>query len=281
MTRPSLLPGAARRGLALLALATLLALGAAAATSPAKPARAPRPAAVKKPAAGRTKSSPSRIAAPFDSTAGDSFAEPRIHLSWRAPYGSPGALANLDQACGDTSLTDTLFLSIETGRDLPRLFGMWGRLLFHPAPGESLGTFWDYSHEGANQRGIGIQMDPDGSFPCPQPFIRTGGGGVIYEFHGSTSNLDMVYAVIPENTAPISGRTLYCYARVLFHHRRCELPGFRQPACIEWIEARYSGGGRDFIVSRGPGRCVSVNSPDGGVRRPYEDARRIPSWQPQ
>jgi hypothetical protein len=270
--------GSAQRGLALLALAALLVLGAAASGAPSRSTRprAPRPAAARAPSAERAKS-PAARSAPFDSTAGDSFAQPRIYLAWHAPYGSPGARANLDLACGDTSRADTLFLSFKSGRDLPRFFAMWGRLLFHPAAGESLGAFWNYGHEGANQGGIGIQLEPDGSFPGPQPWVHNGGGAVIYESHRDTSNLDMIYAV----TTPISGRTHYCYARVLFYHRRCQLPGFRQPVCIEWVEARYSGGGNDFIIAHSPGRWVSVNSADGSVCRPYQGSRQVPALRPK
>jgi len=276
-----------RSSLAVLALAGLSVLSLAAGRAPAAPGAAPPLAAPGSAAphaasrdTGRTMVFPAPGSVAFDSTLGDSFAEPRLYMAWRAPYGMPRARTDLDLTCGDTSRVDTLYLSFETGRDLPGFFGMSAKLRFHPAEGDSLGPFWFFGREGANPGALQIQLDPDGTFPCSQPWVRPGLGAPGFEFHPWAAQLSFVYAVAVGAEAPVSGRTRYCFARVLFARNRCHLPGSRQPVCIEWAEAFYSGGGRDLPIERGPARYVTVNSPDGSVCGPYRRLVRPAAWTP-
>ena len=153
--------------------------------------------------------------------------------------------------------------------NLPHFTRMYGRLFFRPEADSSLGDFWDFGHEGENRGNLQIQFDPHASFPCAQPWLRTGRGGVTYHFERQVAWLELAFAVRPGDAAPISGRTRYCFARVLFDQRWCRLPGVGQPVCIEWEEARYSGGGRLFPIASGPERFVSANSPDGKVCAPH------------
>jgi hypothetical protein len=273
-----------RSGLAVLALAGMAALTLAAGRAPAAPRSAERASVARRAAVrdtGRTLAPqvPERPAY-FDSTRGDSFAEPQLFMAWRAPYGTPGAQANLDMDCSDTSRVDTLYLSFETGRDLPEFVGMSAKLLFHPAEGDSLGPFWSFGREGANPGALMIQLDPDGTFPCSQPWVRPGLGAPGFEFNPWLGQLTFVYAVSLDDVAPISGRTRYCYARVLLHRRHCRLAGLRQPVCVEWAEAFYSGGGNDIPIQRGPARFVTVNSPDGSVCAAYRRVVRPSTWRP-
>ena len=269
-----------RRSLALFVLAALFVLGVAPPGTPAasEDAPAPRPAAAR----GGAADSASGLAAPdsfaFDSTAGDSFAAPRLYLSWVAPAGLPGARSNLDFTCRDTNEVDTLFLSFETGRDLPRFTRMYGRLFFRPVQEDTLGAFWDYTHEGANRGHLIIQFDPDESFPCAQPWLRHGRGGVSYRLEPQLGWLELAFAVRPGDAAPISGRTRYCFARVIFDQRWCHLSGVRQPVCIEWEEARYSGGGRLFSMTGGPERFVAANSAGGKVCAARRRSQKPKVW---
>ncbi len=276
-----------RSSLAVLALAGWFVLGLAAGLAPAASGVAPAQAAPGSAAprvasrdTGRTMAFPAHGSAAFDSTLGDSFAEPRLYMAWKAPHGMPGARTNLDLACGDTSRVDTLYLSFETGRDLPGFFGVSARLRFHPAEGDSLGVFWSFGSDGANPGALQIQLDPDGTFPCSQPWVRPGVGIPMFEFHPWAAQLDFVYAMIRGQEAPVSGRTRYCFARILLKRNRCALPGSRQPVCIEWAEAFYSGGGRDLPIERGLARYVTVNSPDGSVCGPYRRFARPAAWTP-
>jgi hypothetical protein len=218
--------------------------------------------------------------AEFDSTEGDSIAEPLLFMAWHAPYGSPRARADLDLTCRDTSVVDTLYLSFETGRDLPGFYGMSAKLRFHPVEGDTLGAFWHFGREGDNPAGVKIQLDPDGTFPCSQPWIRPGLGAPAFDYTPWSSQLSFIYAVSAGEQAPVSARTRYCFARVLLDRRLCHLAGSRQPVCIEWVDAFYSGGGRDLPIERGPGRYVTVNSPDGSVCAPYRRLLKPGLWTP-
>jgi hypothetical protein len=274
-------------GFALAALAVLFVPGLAVsrasadsghAQSPATSGHGALPAAA--PGTGRMLVSPALRKAVFDSTRGDSFAAPQIYMAWKAPYGTPGARANLDLTCSDSSEVDTLYLSFETGRDLPGFVGLSATLRIHPADGDSLGPFWFFGSGGANPGVLKIQLDPDGTFPCSQPWVRSGVGVPIFKFHPWAGDLSFVYAVPLRSAVPISGRTRYCFARVLLEQRRCRLPGVRQPVCIEWVKAAYSGGGRDFPIRRGPARYVTLNSPDGSVCGPYRSVTGPGGWRP-
>ena len=257
----------ARRAVAALALAVLLAGG---------------PGASGVPAAGEAVGGTPGEAgeAPYDSTRGDSVGEAALYLSWGAPHGMPGARRDVAVSCGDTGRVDTLYLSLETGRDLPRLFGMSGRIAVRPAPGDSLGAFWGFGDGGANRGGLLVQMDADGTFPCAQPWLYPGMGGTMYQSSPGKGELLVIYAVRPDDAVPVSGRTRYCLARLLLLHRRCDLDGARQPVCSEWTEAGYSGGGPDILVRRGPARFVTVNSPDGSVCATWRGAGVPAAWRP-
>lgn len=256
---------------AVLALAALLvaagAPGAPARRVPPDRARAGFPA-------------PAPPGAAYDSTRGDSVGESALYMAWGAPHGMPGARQDVTVSCGDTNRVDTLYLSLETGRDLPRLFAMFGRVDIHPAAGDSLGPFWDLGKGGANRGGLLVQVDADGTFPCARPWLYPGIGGTHYEATSALGELLAIYAVTPEDAAPIAGRTRYCFARLLLKHLRCDLAGARQPVCIEWREAGYSGGGEDLMVRRGPSRFVSVNSPDGSVCAPWRRVAWVGAWRP-
>ena len=296
---------AIRRWCALLALATLTGQGvvvarAAPQAAPGAPAaRHPVPKPVMKPAPGvpmdsvmlGPADSVSSPAPPFDTTAyfrafqenaiGDSVRESRLYLSWGAPYGMPGARSNLNFTCRDTSEVDTLYLSFETGRDVPRFYVMMAYLDILPAAGDSLGAFWDFSHGGTNKGALKIQVDPDGTFPCPQPFVRSGMGIPKYDFEPAHGRLFVAYAVRMQDPAPVLASTRYCFARLLFELRRCSLPGANQPVCIEWEKAEYTPGARgDVTIARGAERFVSLNSPDGKVCAPYRAIGRPHVWVP-
>jgi hypothetical protein len=209
--------------------------------------------------------------------------EPRLYLAWGAPYGMPGARRNLDLTCTDTSKVDTLYLSFETGTDGEKFLAMFARLAFRPVPGDTLGDFWNFGRKGVNREGLKIQFDPDGTFPCSQPWNRAGmGAPALYHWPEGT-RLDLIYAVSLPNAIPSSGRTRYCYARLLLDRKQCSLAGSRQPICIEWEQARYSIGAGDIFITGDLEALVTVNSPDSSVCAPLRSAARVrvwwPSWQ--
>jgi hypothetical protein len=263
----------------LLIASTLVATGAiGAAESPttktdgrARPAAA-RPGLTAFPRRGRPVSSAGSARAP---------AGARLYLAWRAPYGMPGARRNLDLSCADTTKVDTLYLSFETGMDSEHFYAMFARLSFRSASGDTLGEFWHFGRKGVNREGLKIQFDPDGTFPCSQPWNRAGTGSPTLYHRAEGTLLDLLYAVSLQDAAPTSGRTRYCYARLLLDRRQCRLEGSRQPVCIEWEQARYSIGGGDIFITGGPEALVSVNSPDSSVCAPLRSAARVRAWWPR
>jgi hypothetical protein len=294
-----------RRWFAVLAIAALLgqgvvgALAAPAVMRGASAARHPVPGAVKPAPAAPDDSVPASPgdsaafrpaavdsladyrAAFYDTTMGDSVRESRLYLAWGAPCGMPRARANVNFTCSDTNEVDTLYLSFETGRDLPRFYGMIGYLNILPAAGDSLGAFWDYSSEGGNRGGLKIQADPDGTFPCSQPFLRQGMAVPYCEFRPSKERIFFGYAVKLQDPGPVMADTRYCFARLLFAQKRCRLPGASQPVCIEWEKAEYSPGGKPLFITRGPERFASVNSPEGSVCAPHRAFGKPPVWLPR
>ncbi len=285
------------------ALAALVALlgGAApaAVTQAAKPASPPAPVAPAAAVTQAAKAAPPGPVAPaaaqgapgarrappgsarFESSDVDSFAPPQLFIAWHAPYGTPGATDTISFGAGDSNRVDTLFMSFEIGRNTPQFLGMTARLYFHPANGDTLGTYWRYDSGSPNYRNLEIEFDPDGSFPCPQPWNRSGAGLVDFEFDAGGASLDLTYVITAmQNVIPADGRVRYCFARVMFRQRRWDLPGARQPVCLEWAVSRFSSGLDEATARSGPGRCISMNSPDGSVCVPY---RRNPGplpWAP-
>jgi hypothetical protein len=199
-----------------------------------------------------------------------SVVQPRLYLAWGAPYGTPGAKRNRDLTCADTTKVDTLYLSFETGTDSEQFLAMFARLSFRSAPGDTLGDFWYFGRKGVNREGLKIQFDPDGTFPCSQPWNRTGSGSPALYHRPEGTLLDLLYAVSLPDAVPSSGRTRYCYARLLLDRKRCSLAGSRQPVCIEWEQARYSIGAGDIFITGDSEALVSVNSPDSSVCAPIE-----------
>jgi hypothetical protein len=207
--------------------------------------------------------------------------EPELFLSWRQPYGMPGASDTLTIVPGDTSRTDTLFLSFDPGRDAPKFFAMYGRLYFHPQMGDTLGTYWHWERGWYNQGNMRMEFDNDGTFPCLQPFVAYGMGAPLYEFAPGVGRLDLIYAVRAEDAAPVAAGTRYCFARVLFRQKKSMLPGSTQPICLEWAEGRLSFGGADVVTTNGEHRWVTVNSPNGALCGVYRRNKIPATWHPK
>jgi hypothetical protein len=274
------------RSLSAAALLALLVISLTAAT-PGPQARQAKPPAARRAAGahsatGTPAAEPGpRDSAAFDSTASDSFAPPQLYLSWRAPYGMPGATDTISFGTGDSNRVDTLYMSFETGRSGPEFLGVFARLYLHPAFGDTLGTYWHYGYGAWNYRNVAIEFDPDGSFPCPQPWIHNGMGFPDFDFNASGAKLDLYYVITRlQDAIPVDGHVRYCFARVMFRQKQWHLPGATQPVCLEWALGRFSVGRRDVVARRGAQRCVSINSPDGSVCLPYRRDSAPPNWVP-
>jgi len=219
-----------------------------------------------------------------DSTGAVIYGEPQLYMAWHAPWGELNATDTLSvPSVADSSRTDTLYLSFDSGRDAPKFYGMFARLYFRPQFGDTLGRFFNFKRGWWNMGNLRIEFDPSESFPCPQPWPRTGFGQPDFEWEdgGHAARLDLIYAMPQEQTAPIKANTRYCFARLMFRERRPDLLGSHDPVCLEWSTARLSFGGADVIATHGPGRFVSFNSPDGSVCTPYRRETATSSWHPK
>ena len=107
-------------------------------------------------------------------------AAPTVHLSWRQPWGHPGALEHLTAACSDTAAIDTLYLTFEPGRDAATFYGMFARLRFIPAAGDTLMPFWHFQRGTENTGGLWAWFDADSALPVPDPWAVQGNGAPLY-----------------------------------------------------------------------------------------------------
>jgi hypothetical protein len=194
----------------------------------------------------------------------------------------PGATDTISFGAGDSNRVDTLYMSFETGRDIHKFLGMFARLYFHPVIGDTLGAYWNFGSGSPNNRNLVFEFDPDGTFPCPQPWIRGGTSFPNFKFNPDRAILDLFFVNLRiPSLIPVDGRVRYCFARVMFLQKRWDLAGARQPVCLEWSFSRYSAGGHDALARSGPQRCISINSPDGSVCAPYRSNQRPAPWVPR
>ena len=184
----------------------------------------------------------------------DSF-DSRIHLTWRDAYGQPRAADNIAMKC-DTTLEDTLFLTMESAKDSPTFNGFTATLYFHAPQGDSLAPAWRVS-ELQNPVWLEVVFDTDRNAAVPAPWQRGQGLNTWkYDSTPGSGRLRLVFGT--GKTGSVKKGNRYVLARVLIRHPakgpRCE-----QPLCIEWNVSTLSFDyGDDEDVNRGA-RFVSVN----------------------
>jgi hypothetical protein len=224
-------------------------------------------------ASGRAPASGAAAAAAARAHAAD--ASPgAIYLSWRAPYGSRRAAATLPGSCRDTTVSDTLFLTVEPGKDSPTFAGFSGEIEFTPAAGETLGTYWHFERDGENASGLAMQFTPGPGFDEPAIFQSVGAGGVVYDHTPERGRLRFVYAVDFKTAAPVVAGQRYTIARIVLKQRRRGLTGCGAATCVRWRVASLAYGPRDEVtVDRGGSRVLTY----GPSRNPCRE--RLPAWK--
>jgi hypothetical protein len=207
---------------------------------------------------------------------------PTIHLSWRQPWGHPGAVEHLTVACDDTARVDTLYLTFEPGRSTPTFLGMYARLRFIPATGDTLMPFWHFQRGTENTGGLWAWFDSDSALPVPDPWAAAGTGAPLYVQGPDGGRLDLIYAVANTVAGPVEATRTYCYGRIMIHHRWLKrAAGCERPLCSQWDEAKLSfGNGPDVEAGVGGHRFVTWNSTDGSVCVPVQRALRTRVWRP-
>jgi hypothetical protein len=185
----------------------------------------------------------------------------RLHAAWHAPYGEPRARATLETACDDTAATDTLYLSFELLRPMPAITVVRAALGFHPAAGDSLRAFWEFKTGMPNGGNMLIDFAPFHDVVHESPWTDHGAYGVTYTRMGAGARLELENFVPFDLATGLDPGIRYCFARVRIQHRRADLPGCRQPVCVEWSNALLGfATGRELAVRGGDERLVRWNA---------------------
>jgi len=202
--------------------------------------------------------------------------EPAVFLAWHAPWGTPGARETATWACDDTLAADTLYLTFDPGDEIASLIGVDAALVFHAAPGDTLGSFWDFNRQGANPFNLRIEYDPPPE-GTPGPWRLVGQGGVRYHKRGDTGRLDLQYFVPASQGGPLATGVRYFLARVAIRVRRPQLGGCHQPVCVDFDHVQLSHTNGDRWINAGQ-RFASCNSPGGAVCAEFR--KRPPTEEP-
>jgi len=206
--------------------------------------------------------------------------EPRLLMSWRAPYGTPGARDNVDQTC-DTTLVDTLYLSVDPGRAADHFLGVSATLYFHAPEGQGLTDFWKIADVHSADSPLKVVYSPDPARGFVMAWNAQGVGDAQYDYVGSSGRLRLIYAIASSGTNPVRPGKVYGVARVLLRHPGSGGDGCERPMCVEWHAASLAFGPLgEPMVNRGV-RWVSINSPGAKVCDPVRDILPHPAWHPK
>lgn len=199
-----------------------------------------------------------------------------LFLTWDAPYGRRGARDTKPLRAKPGGI-DTLYLAFMPGRTSASFNGFTAELVFHAAPGDTLGPWWHMEKTGENAGGLMAQFGPDSSFPQRQPWHVAGQGYVKLDRTPTTAKLRVVYAVPLGASDSLQPDSVYTLGRVLLKHDR-DLPGRIQPVCVEWAVAGLAFGLKDEPQVRRGERFVGFASGVGGVCTPYRN--KLETWRP-
>jgi hypothetical protein len=205
----------------------------------------------------------------------------QLFLSWNAPWGQRGAKQALMPACNDSTVADTLYLTMLTGRTSERFTGFTAQILVHATGADTLGPWWHMeSRGGANPGSMRVEWAALSPWAKVQPFRAAGQGFVILDHTTTKARLRMVFAVPYDESAPIAADSLYTLARIILRHRTVpRLPGCEKPVVIEWAEASLAFGPKDEPFVRRGERFVAFSGPFA-LLEPFRGVRRE-AWKPK
>jgi len=206
--------------------------------------------------------------------------EPRIFLSWNAPFGTPGATATLTAACPDSAAYDTLYLSFDPGRTSPDFRGVSATLYFHAAEGAALDDYWKRAGGGINGSPLRILFDSDPERDFVTLASDRGTGAPSYDFVSGSGRLRFIYAGPMGSIPVLEGGKRYGLARILVRRPAAGTSGCGVPMCVEWFSARLAyGTSEEKDTNRGE-RWAALNSPDGAVCGQVQGTKGVAPWKP-
>lgn len=214
--------------------------------------------------------------------------KPQLYLSWHAPYGSPRATETLMMAAGDTTATDTLYLSFDPGHYDTTFLALDATITIRCADGDSLSPFWHWGPIGQTQlgpRNPRVQFNDTGDWPYPSPWSSVGIGQSAYDWTRQSARVRMMYGVGPLQGTPVDSGRIYTIAVLVVRHPAARIVNATQPLCFEWTGSTfaYSNFLPEESVHYGEHRWVSLNSRGGTICREYlQRLRQAPqSWSPK
>lgn len=155
------------------------------------------------------------------------WATPKAYISWHAPHGSPRASDSLWVTSGDSTRTDTLYVTFDPGNDSPTIYGFEAILTVRPAVSDTLGPYW------RNDEWDYFRVE----YPSEEPGLARpwkGGYGFPFYYHESRqARFRIMYALAADRAPAIKGGQVYSFARVIFRHPPKRLAMHNQPVCIE------------------------------------------------
>ena len=204
----------------------------------------------------------------------------QLYLSWNAPWGSKRAQQARRPACSDSTMEDTLFLSLYPGRTSNTFTGFTSQLYFHATGSDTLGPWWHMEGKGGENAGaLRVEWAAAPGFGWKQPFAAQGQGLLILDRTSTVARLRMVFAVPYEAAVPIGADSIYTLCRIILKHNPSRgLAGCERPVCMEWARATLGFGAKDEPeVSRGE-RFVAFAGPYA-ICEPFKGPHAA-AWKP-
>ena len=103
--------------------------------------------------------------------------EPRLFLSWHAPYGRPGASDRLWMDCQRMYKLDTLFMSFDPGVTTSGFTSFLATIRINALDGDTLSSLWDSPSATGLPVWMKVEWKPDSTSGCGTPFRASGMGG--------------------------------------------------------------------------------------------------------
>jgi hypothetical protein len=222
------------------------------------------------------------------STSSAQAEKPQLYLSWHAAFGSPRATDTLFMADGDTTRTDTLYLSFDPGHRDTSFLALDATITVRCAEGDTLSPYWRSGSMGQVQigpRNPRVQFNDTGDWPTPSPWGSVGIGQSAFDWLRTSARVRLVYGIGPQQATGVDSGRVYTVARLLVRHPDARIVNATQPICFEWTVSTfaYSNFEPEESVHYGDHRWVSLNSPGGAICRDYlQRLKEAPQpWTPK
>ena len=203
----------------------------------------------------------------------------RIYLTWHAPYGQPGATDQLVSACGDTTVKDTLYMSIDTGDDAPKFQSFTATLYFWAAPGDSLDPHWLFG-EGQQIHRLEIEYAPRDLAGVEPAWPASAYAASGYNTSKASGKLRIIAAGPDGQGWPLTGGQTYVAARLLVPRPPAKSRACERSVCIEWSLALFGLGGGKLPEVHAGQRFASWNSKGGKVCSTMRSFAAPAPWHP-